>query len=157
MSLRRVNVVCKKLVEVGRDYKKYETLMLEMRSLIDDWHAFITAMNESFLTEKSPAVRSKLSSLNKMFVLVIGILELAAKRCAEKQGFHETFKALTSDTLAHLPEARREEILSNKDRFNKHDADFTSPQFRSDLVARVEEMHKWVEELRDTLANTLSH
>jgi hypothetical protein len=158
LLLRRVDIVCSKLVGFPTDRAKHDALMVEIGSLVEEGRTLITSMNEAYLTEQNRKVRSRLSSLHSYLINVVGTLEFAARHHKENLEFHESFDGMTDEKLAALPDVERQELISMREEFKKHDAEcpFKSSAFREKLTGHMTRIHDMVEGLRDILAGTLS-
>ena len=157
LLVRRTEIVCRKLVGFIPDRERHDTLMAEIKSLVDDGRALVTAMNEAFLAEKVRSVRAILLRLNDFLVFVVADLENAAQHYRDNLAFHENFDSMTDDEVDALPNSDREEWIALRERFQKHDAEcfYKSTAFRTELADVLTLVHKEVERLRDILAGTL--
>lgn len=158
LMMRRIDVVCEKLVGFPTDRAKHEALVIEVRSLVDEGRTLVTAMNKAFLTEKSRYVRKMLDICNTFLVEIVSDLEFAGRHYEENLDFHEYFNGMTEERLSRLSHIERDKFISLRDRFQKHDAEcpFKSRQFREKLGNALARVHKQMERLRETLAGTLS-
>jgi hypothetical protein len=143
LLVRRIDIVCGRLVGFPRDPAKHEELMVEISSLVDDGRTLVTAMNEAFLTEKSWRVRRRVSVLHNFLIKLVQRLEAAAQHYKENLAFHEHIDMMT---------------VEQKEQFLIHDSEcyIKSSTFRTELGDDIALGHKEVERLRNSLAGTLS-
>ena len=152
----RTEIVSRRMVGFLPDRDRHEALMVEVKSLVDEGRTLVTAMNEAFLSERSRRVRAILSKLHHFLAFVVNALEFVAHK--ENLEFHAHYDSKTDIEVDALPDAEREEWISLRERFQKHDAEcpFKSPEFGTELREALGEVHNQVERLRETLAGALS-